>query len=162
MRQLAVFAGCAILAAAISGCQKAETKVETVVAVNCAFPDSLAGRWTNNMKKWEFVFEPGGEISSAIIDSGMIRVDPRKRICPKEVPRATARAVVRYGPRGKGRFPQEVLQMYCRQRRHSRKGLHLLRKGFLRQSSHHQQVSVPDDHDGRPGAYHRILLQRAL
>lgn len=40
------------------------------------FPEALAGRWRADRDGWEFVFEPKGYISSAVISLGRVRVVP--------------------------------------------------------------------------------------
>jgi len=40
------------------------------------FPAALAGRWRSDQHGWEFVFEPDGRISSAVISLGRVSVTP--------------------------------------------------------------------------------------
>jgi hypothetical protein len=40
------------------------------------FPDFLVGRWKANSHNWEFVFEPDGTISSAVISLGRAPMKP--------------------------------------------------------------------------------------
>ncbi|MFC1738648.1 hypothetical protein ACFL1G_06335 [Planctomycetota bacterium] len=65
----------------------APADIETAEEPN-GFPESLVGTWIANKSSWEFVFEPDGMISSAVIDYGKVRVDPRQRV---------TEAVFRYG-----------------------------------------------------------------
>jgi len=50
------------------------------------FPSFLVGTWVANKGKWEFVFEADGTISSAVIDNGIVRVDPRQRVTEIKLP----------------------------------------------------------------------------
>lgn len=86
MKQLAVLAGCAVFLSGLAGCQRpAQTTppvsgVEVIVEGGGEFPQFLVGTWKADKHGWEFVFEPDGTISSAVIDSGFIRVTPGKRV----------------------------------------------------------------------------------
>ena len=80
MKQLVVLAGCAVFLVALTGCQKANTGVNVVIEGGGEFPQSLVGRWKADKNRWEFVFEPDGTISSAVIDSGFITVIPGKPV----------------------------------------------------------------------------------
>ena len=64
----------------VTGCQKTETGVIVDVQGGGRFPSALAGTWKAEGHGWEFVFEPDGTISSAVIDEGMIRVTPAKKV----------------------------------------------------------------------------------
>jgi hypothetical protein len=86
MRHLVVLAGCAVLLLAPTGCQDADTAVNADKAVkvivdgNGRFPKSLAGRWKADRGAWEFVFEPDGTFSSAVIEGGLLKVIPSQRV----------------------------------------------------------------------------------
>lgn len=83
MKQLVVLLGCGILLSLPGGCQegnKADSIIDVIVVGGGKFPAFLVGRWTPDNAGWEFVFEPDGTISSAIIDNGMVRVNPDERI----------------------------------------------------------------------------------
>ena len=86
MKQLLVLVGCAVVLSGLAGCQKpAQTTplisgVEVIIDGGGEFPQFLAGTWKTDKHGWEFVFERDGTISSAVIDSGMIRVTPSKRV----------------------------------------------------------------------------------
>jgi len=80
MKQLLVLAGCAILLSGLAGCQKADKAVKVIVEEGGQFPESLAGTWKADDHGWEFVFEPDGTISSAVIDDGMVRVTPGEKV----------------------------------------------------------------------------------
>jgi len=64
----------------IAGCQKANTGVNVIIEGGGQFPQSLVGTWKDDKNRWEFVFEPDGTISSAVIDSGFITVIPIKKV----------------------------------------------------------------------------------
>jgi len=76
-----LLAGCAVVLSVFAGCQKAnkvieDNAVKVTVAGDGKFPEFLAGTWKADNDQWEFTFEPDGTISSAVIDSGMIKVTP--------------------------------------------------------------------------------------
>ena len=86
MKYLLVLAGCAILLSGLAGCQgpAGDTSgVDVIIEGGGNFPASLVGKWKDKEKGWEFVFEPDGTISSAVIDSGFIAVVPREGIATK-------------------------------------------------------------------------------
>jgi hypothetical protein len=67
------------LAAALSGCQSSATDkdgVEVTIDGIGQFPDFLVGTWKANEGGWEFVFEPDGKISSAIVSIGRAKLQP--------------------------------------------------------------------------------------
>ncbi|MFZ0033422.1 MAG: hypothetical protein WAK60_00345, partial [Sedimentisphaerales bacterium] len=59
------------------------------------FPAAFAGKWKDKETEWEFVFEPDGTISSAVIDSGFMPVVPSKRIAQK--PMIVGKALFKLG-----------------------------------------------------------------
>jgi hypothetical protein len=71
MKRLVALVGCVVLFA-LTGCQKLshdeERAVEAVIEGGGEFPQFLVGRWKDEKKTWEFVFEPDGTISS-VVDS---------------------------------------------------------------------------------------------
>jgi len=69
--------------------------VDVIVTDGGQFPEHLAGRWKDEEKGWEFVFEPNGMISSAVIDSGFIEVIPAEGIASK--PMKVGKAVYKLG-----------------------------------------------------------------
>ena len=83
MKQWILFAVCAGLLWLGTGCQKVNKGVEVVIKDGGQFPEHLVGKWKADRGKWEFVFEPDGTISSAVIDSGVIRVRPDKKIATR-------------------------------------------------------------------------------
>ncbi|GAH63865.1 unnamed protein product [marine sediment metagenome] len=80
MKQLLALAGCAIILSTIAGCQNADKGVDVIVEGDSQFPQFLVGTWKENKFGWEFVFQPDGTISSAVIDGGKIRVNPARKI----------------------------------------------------------------------------------
>jgi hypothetical protein len=122
MRQFVVITACVVLLLGFNGCQKAVEKKNTVNKIksdvapaidkrvdvfvdgNSVFPQFLVGTWKADNGKWEFVFEPDGVISSAVIDSGMVRVNPSIEIATfnlRDNGKATfklGRWTVRYSP----------------------------------------------------------------
>lgn len=76
MKQLLVFTGFVVLLSVLVGCQTAHRGIEVIIEGGGEFPESLAGVWKADKKGWEFVFEPDGTISSAVITMGRIRMKP--------------------------------------------------------------------------------------
>ncbi|MHC4474612.1 MAG: hypothetical protein ACYTEL_03130 [Planctomycetota bacterium] len=83
MKQL-LMAAFVVLVFAPLGCQNNDLS-EVIMAGDPQFPGILAGRWRAHKAGWEFVIEQGGTISSAVIDSGLVQVDPRKRTAEAEL-----------------------------------------------------------------------------
>jgi hypothetical protein len=50
--------------------------VDVIVEDGKAFPDDIAGRWKADTDGWELVFAPDGQIVSAVISLGRVRVVP--------------------------------------------------------------------------------------
>ena len=83
MKQFLVLSFFGIMVLLLSGCQGLikEKPIEVIIEGDGQFPEFLVGRWKAEGKSgWEFVFEPDGTISSAVIDNGMVKVKPRDRI----------------------------------------------------------------------------------
>ena len=76
MKQLVVFAGFVVLLSGLVGCQKANRDVEVIIEGGDEFPEFLVGVWKSDKDGWEFVFEPDGTISSAVISLGRVRMKP--------------------------------------------------------------------------------------
>ena len=67
------------LAAALAGCQNSaayKNGVEVTVDGDGQFPAFLVGTWKAEEGGWEFVFEPDGKISSAIVSIGRVKLQP--------------------------------------------------------------------------------------
>ncbi len=104
MKQLVILAGFALLLSALAGCQNPAPPrpalrkgwprggVEVIIEGGGEFPEFLVGRWKSNRGNWEFVFEPDGTISSAVIALGKVQM----------IPGRVTRFPTRYG--GKGVF----------------------------------------------------------
>jgi hypothetical protein len=75
--------GFVLLFLGVAGCQN--DKTVQVLAGDQGFPESLAGQWRAYRAGWEFVMEPDGTITSAVIDNGLARVDPRKKTAEAEL-----------------------------------------------------------------------------
>ena len=75
------------------GCQKpsvdtasvSKSGVDVIVEDGGQFPEFLVGTWRAEDAGWEFVFEPDGTISSAVIDNGMVRVNPSDGVATIEL-----------------------------------------------------------------------------
>ncbi|MBN2317373.1 MAG: hypothetical protein JXM79_25845 [Sedimentisphaerales bacterium] len=53
-----------------------ESAVEVIIDDDGQFPDFLVGRWKADQGGWEFVFEPDGTISSAVVSIGRVKLKP--------------------------------------------------------------------------------------
>jgi hypothetical protein len=70
---------CCLSVCWLGGCQghvPAEPAVEVTIDGDGAFPDFLVGRWKADRGGWEFVFEPDGAISSAVVSIGRVTLKP--------------------------------------------------------------------------------------
>ncbi len=77
MKKLLVLLGCAVLL--FSGCQefsRNKNAVEVIIEGGGEFPQFLAGTWKADDYAWQFVFEPNGTISSAVIGMGEVEIIP--------------------------------------------------------------------------------------
>jgi len=75
MKQVLSFLLFGVWLACFGGCRTAEPIADVIVEGNGRFPASLAGMWTANKGNWQFVFEPDGDISAAVINEGLIKVE---------------------------------------------------------------------------------------
>jgi len=67
------------LAAVLAGCRSSaayKDGVEVIVDDGGQFPDFLVGTWKAEEGGWEFVFEPDGKISSAVVSIGRAKLQP--------------------------------------------------------------------------------------
>ena len=76
MKQLVVLVGCAVFLSGFAGCQSAKRGVKVIVDGDGEFPEFLVGTWKADKGGWEFIFEPDGTISSAVIGLGKVRMKP--------------------------------------------------------------------------------------
>jgi len=76
MKQLLVLAGFAVLLSGLAGCQDPNKGIEVIIEGGGEFPEFLVGKWRADRDGWEFVFEPDGTISSAVISLGRVRMKP--------------------------------------------------------------------------------------
>ena len=64
----------------ITGCQELsrdkKKAVEVIIEGGGEFPQFLVGRWKTDKYRWQFVFEPDGTISSAVLNMGGIEIIP--------------------------------------------------------------------------------------
>ena len=68
---------CVFFGLILTGCQGAsDSDVGVSIEKKSDFPQFLVGTWKANKDNWEFVFEPDGTISSAVIDLGATRIKP--------------------------------------------------------------------------------------
>ena len=79
MRRFVLVLFCCLSVSLFGGC-KNQTPQEPVVEVTIdgdgAFPDFLVGRWKADRGGWEFIFEPNGTISSAVVSIGRVTIKP--------------------------------------------------------------------------------------
>ena len=79
MQRLLVLLVCGLSVFQLGGCQGPsgnKSGVEVIIEGDGEFPESLVGRWKADKSGWEFVFEPDGTISSAVISLGRVRMKP--------------------------------------------------------------------------------------
>ncbi len=82
MKRLVVLVLCALSVSLILGCPQPvddRPAVEVVVDGGKRFPKDLAGVWKADSGGWEFVIEPNGTISSAVVSLGRVRLQPAER-----------------------------------------------------------------------------------
>jgi len=79
MKRFVLLLFCIFLVAANSGCRSpAGNGVEVTLDGVEQFPAFLVGTWKAEEGDWEFVFEPDGQISSAIVSIGRVKLQPGK------------------------------------------------------------------------------------
>lgn len=78
MKPSATIITCCLVLSLLSSCQDPGKGVEVIISDGGQFPDELVGKWRADKNDWEFVFEPGGGISSAVIALGMTEMTPGK------------------------------------------------------------------------------------
>jgi hypothetical protein len=79
MKRLVVLLVCSSSVFLLGGCQNSpgdNSGVEVIIDGDGQFPDFLVGRWKAENGAWEFVFEPDGTISSALVSLGRTRLKP--------------------------------------------------------------------------------------
>jgi len=71
-----------ILIVATNGCRSsAGNGIEVIIdGGNGQFPDFLVGTWKAEEGGWGFVFEPDGQISSATVSIGRVKLQPGRKI----------------------------------------------------------------------------------
>jgi len=70
---------CFLSVSLLGGCKSGASKepaVEVTIDGDGQFPDFLVGTWKADRGGWEFVFEPDGTISSAVVSIGRVRMKP--------------------------------------------------------------------------------------
>ncbi|MDH4240322.1 MAG: hypothetical protein OEW48_12235 [Phycisphaerae bacterium] len=79
MKRLLVLLVCGLSVFQLGGCQGLsgeKSGVEVIIEGGGGFPEFLVGVWRADKGGWEFVFEPDGTISSAVVGLGMVRMKP--------------------------------------------------------------------------------------
>ncbi len=77
--RIALIAALGLGLAGIGGCTTGggpDRNMQVFVKGGGPFPAALAGAWQSDRDGWEFVIEPDGRISSAVISFGQVRVKP--------------------------------------------------------------------------------------
>jgi hypothetical protein len=70
---------CSLTVCLLQGCHnhaRNEGAVEVIIEGGQSFPDFLVGTWKAERGGWEFVFEPDGTLSSAVVSLGRVRLKP--------------------------------------------------------------------------------------
>jgi len=78
MKLTATIITCCLVLSLLSGCQDPHRGVDVVIGGDGQFPEELVGKWRADKNAWEFVFEPGGGISSSVVGLGMVKMTPGK------------------------------------------------------------------------------------
>ena len=79
MRRFVVLLLFCLFVSLVGGCEShvpKEPAVEVTIDGDGEFPDFLVGRWKADRGGWEFVFEPDGTISSAVVSIGRVTLKP--------------------------------------------------------------------------------------
>ncbi|MHC4205569.1 MAG: hypothetical protein ACYSTT_13025 [Planctomycetota bacterium] len=77
MKRFVFLLFCIFLAAELAGCRSPGVNgVEVTVDGIEQFPEYLVGTWKAEEGGWEFVFEPDGKISSAVVSIGRAKLQP--------------------------------------------------------------------------------------
>ncbi len=79
MKQLMILIGFAVVLSGLAGCHNPSESVEVIIEDDGEFPEFLVGKWRAidwPERRWEFVFEKDGTISSAIIPMAWPRMIP--------------------------------------------------------------------------------------
>jgi len=79
MTRLSVLLVCGLSIFLLGGCQSTagnKSGVEVIIEGGGEFPEFIVGVWKSDKDGWEFVFEPDGTISSAVISLGRVRMKP--------------------------------------------------------------------------------------
>ncbi len=79
MRRTVILLVCSAFMFLLCGCQnpaRSDDAMEVIIEGGESFPDFLVGTWRADEGGWEFVFEPDGTISSAVISLGRVRLKP--------------------------------------------------------------------------------------
>ena len=85
MKQVWVLLTCVFFLSAIAGCQQhprysmSPGTLEVFIEGDGEFPEFLVGKWKGDRGGWEFVFEPDGTISEAIIAMGRTKIIPGEK-----------------------------------------------------------------------------------
>jgi len=79
MKRLLVLSFWGLFVFLLSGCQSSagnKSGVDVIIEGDGQFPPFLVGRWKADKGGWEFVFEPDGTISSAVVSLGRVTMKP--------------------------------------------------------------------------------------
>lgn len=79
MKPLVVLLFCTAFVGLLGGCQSSirnPKAMDVIIEDGKSFPDFLVGTWKAETGGWEFVFEPDGTISSAVVSLGRVRLKP--------------------------------------------------------------------------------------
>lgn len=75
---------CLVGLVALTGCQGGSTPASSAVSVQIdgpgQIPPGIAGRWKADRDGWEFEFAPDGQIVSAVLSLGRVKIEPGKAV----------------------------------------------------------------------------------
>lgn len=77
MNRVLILLCCVFLSLTLTSCRNPDNNVKVIIEGNGQFPEFLVGTWKAEVRSgWEFVFEPDGTISSAVVSMGRVRLKP--------------------------------------------------------------------------------------
>lgn len=89
MKRLAILLLCGMGVCIFVGCPEQVVEgpaIEVIVDGGDNIPDKLAGVWKADRGGWEFIIEPDGKISSAVVSLGRVRLEPgQKTVIPMKM-----------------------------------------------------------------------------
>lgn len=76
MRQVMFLLLSVAFLSSLPGCNGTHRGIEVIIEGEGSFPQSMVGTWKNDKQGWQFVFEPDGTLSSAVISFARVEMIP--------------------------------------------------------------------------------------